>query len=292
MVIKMLNQDRHTGLTDKEIIKLSEYCKEHLKEDFDLLDFKANMDLTLNYSENLEHLNTIIDLMKDKELSAQMQADTESALKYSKHMQSKEYGFKRIFEDAHIIGLVGVKNCGKTNNLIYMIKEFRETGNKTPIYVYGFKPQLIEYLKQFGCIEISEIKHLIGKKDCILICDEYQRLKLNDRRYTEERDEFKNYIYHNNVYVILSSPDVREFNSVIGGIIERWIVKTLSLSDCVNGSQLKKAVDEYKGNYKHLGSIELPKDQILILNSLFEQRITCEYIEEADTKKGQKNIFV
>ena len=283
-------------LTDKEIKKLHEYVKELLQHDYDLFDTKSFIDVTLTYQENKSILDMELNLFYNKSIKDKMQDYEETltkiALNDNNVLNRKEYAFKRIFDDTHIVGLVGIKNCGKTNNLIAMIKEFRETKNQTPIYIYGFKPIITDYLKRYGCTEISEIKHLIGKQNCILICDEYQRLKLNDRRYTDERDEFKNYVYHNNVYVILSSPDVREFNSIIGGVIEKWLVKTLSLSDCVNGSQLKKAVDDYKGNYKHLGSIELPKDQILILNSLFEQRITCEYIEEADSKKGQKNIFI
>jgi hypothetical protein len=272
--------------------------KQKMGENSDLIDLNSEVDSTLRFKENMAQIKEKVGLLQNKQFDdvdddviKQYYSDLEKTNNIISKQLNKEYGFKRIFKDSHIVGLSGVKNSGKSNNLVYMIKEFREVDKDTPIYIYGFNQEVTYYLKQYGVEEISEIRHLINKKDCIFICDEFQKLKLNDRRYTEERDEFKNYVYHNNVFCILSSPDIREFNSIIGGIIEKWLLKSVNINDCVNGSQLKKVIESYKGKYKLLGQISMPKDEILLINEDFEQTITCKYIPEADNKKNNKSLF-
>lgn len=203
----------------------------------------------------------------------------------------KESELKKIFGDKRIIALVGEKNSGKTNNLVFLIKEYREQRKDVPIYVYGFPDAVMDYLKVFGVIEISSIKHLKQKRNCIIFIDEMERLKLPDRRYKEQLDEFIDFIYHNNCYVIFSSPNIREFNSVIGGVIERWMLKTVRVDSCVNGSQLKQVVDSYRGRFKSLGVVEMPLNQILVINDNEEVVVDCEYIKQADSKTVNKDLF-
>lgn len=198
---------------------------------------------------------------------------------------------KRIFGDKRIVALVGEKNSGKTNNLVRLILEYREQRKDVPIYAYGMQPEVMRFLNKLGVDEISCLKHLIQKKNCILILDEVEKLKLNDKRYKELLDEFVEFIYHNNVYVIFSSQNIREFNSIIGSVIEKWLLKTIRVDSCVNGSQLKQIVEEYQGGYKTLGVIEVPKNEILLINDQQEEIIKCAYVKEADNKKINKNLF-
>ena len=199
---------------------------------------------------------------------------------------------EQIFKLGRIVALAGNRNSGKTNNLIYLIEQFRKHNSKTPIYLYGFPPEVMLYLKNFNVKEIDSMRQLTSKRDCILIIDEMQRLKLNDRRYSEIKTEFSDYIYHNNVYCLLSSPNIREFNSVIGSIIEGWVLKSVDVADCVNGSPLKQAVDEYKGEYKTLGCIDMPKSHMLLINDQETKTIVCGYVAVADTKRLHKDLFV
>ena len=195
------------------------------------------------------------------------------------------------FNNKRIIGLCGEKSSGKTNNLYHLIKEFRNNNNKTPIYCFGMPPKINNQLAKLKVKPIGSLKQLIHKKDCLLILDEFQKLKLNDRRYKDQLQEFIDFVYHNNVYVILSSPDIREFNSVIGGVVEQWLLKSVRIDQCINGSQLKRVIDEYKGQYKVLGSIIMPLNKVLVINDEEETTLDCPYEEEADTKKCQKNVF-
>lgn len=198
---------------------------------------------------------------------------------------------KQAFGEKRIIGLAGIKNSAKTNNICHLIKDFRKTNQKIEIYSFGLPSGLNNFLEKYNVRRLGSLKQLINKKDCILILDEYQLLKLNDRRYKDQLQEFIDFVYHRNVYTLLSSPNIREFNSIIGGVIERWLLKEVRIDQCVNGSQLKKIVDDYKGRYKVLGSVIVPKGEILVINDDEEIVIKCDYEPEADTKKEQPKLF-
>ena len=198
---------------------------------------------------------------------------------------------KKVFGNKRIIALAGEKSTGKTNNLVFLIKNYRENQNNVPIYAYGMPNMVMGYLKKLGVREISSLKQLVRKRNCILILDEMQKLRLNDRRQKEALNDFVDFVYHNNVYVILSSPNIREFNSVIGGVIERWLLKSVRKDLCINGSQLKKVIDDYKGRYKYLDAIEVPLNELLLINDEEETIINCAYIKEADNKTGNPNLF-
>ena len=198
---------------------------------------------------------------------------------------------KEIFKGVRIVALAGDKNTGKTNNLVSLIVECRKKNPDVPIYVYGMPVGVINYLKKYGVEEISSLSHLVSKKNCILIIDEFQKLKLNDRRYKDELNEFVDFVYHDNVYAILSSPNIREFNTVIGGIFEKWLLKSVRKDNCINGSQIKKVIEDYKGKYKSLSSISVPVNELLVINDEKEVIIKCRYIKEADTKTDNVDLF-
>ena len=199
--------------------------------------------------------------------------------------------FKKVFKEGRVVGLAGNKSSGKSNNVAYMIKDFRQKGNSTPVYVYGFPKEAIEYLKTINVTEIDSIEQLATKKNCIILIDEFQRLKLNDRRHKEELKDFINFLYHRNVYVMFISPDIREFNSIIGGVIETWLLKNISEHQAINGSQLKKVIQGYKGRYKSLGTIHVGKGELILINNDYSQIITCEYVPEVDDKKDHEELF-
>ena len=199
--------------------------------------------------------------------------------------------FKEIFKDCRISALVGNKNTGKTNNLFFLLQELRKENKDLMIYAYGMPESLKPLLIELDILEISSLSQMVKKRNSLFILDEFNRLKLNDRRYKDALGEFVDFIYHNNNYCLLSSPSIREFNSIIGGIVEKWLLKSVNLDDCVNGSQLKKVVEDYKGNFKSLGSIDLQPSDILLINNDKEVLLKCAYVEVADTKKNLKKVF-
>ncbi len=207
-------------------------------------------------------------------------------------LKNKKPKLKRIFGDNRIIGLAGEKNSGKTNNLVHLIKDFRKYNKKTPIYVFGLPTSVTDKLiKECRVKEVSTLKQIVHKENCLIIIDEFQKLKLNDKRNKDDLDSFVDLIYHRNVYVILSSPNLREFNSIIGGKIERWLLKTVFEHDCVNGSQLKNIVREYNGRFKSGKAVIVPKNKLLLINDDLEDNTDCPYEEIADSKKQLKSIW-
>jgi len=197
-----------------------------------------------------------------------------------------------IFGDNKIIGLAGSKNSGKTNNLMEAIRIFRNKNKVTPIYVYGLDTHTLEWVKTLGSVfEISGLDQLSNKSNSLLILDEFQRLKLNDRRQKYILDEFIDFIYHKNNWVIFTSPNLREFNSIIGSKIEGWCIKSLRVDSLVNGSQLKDVAKDYSGRFKSLGRITLRKNEMLVINEEYEKVLTFDYIEKIDKKKENIDIF-
>ena len=200
---------------------------------------------------------------------------------------------KEVFGNSKIVGLAGEKDSGKTNNLAALIKDFRQYNKKTQIYVYGFEEPVIQWLQnQFKEIyEISSLEQLRSKRNSLIIIDEFELLQLNNRRYTEQLNQFVDFVYHHNNWVILCSPSLREYNSIIGSKIERWAIKSIDATSLVNGSQLKDAVLNYKGRHKAINSVDIGKDKLLIINQDYEKVIELEYIKEVDTKLKNVNIF-
>ena len=199
---------------------------------------------------------------------------------------------KECFGEMRVAGLVGEKNSGKTSNLIALIKNFRECNPYTSIYIFGFDKIAVEFLKKLENIfEVNSLEQLSNKKDCLIVIDEFQRLKLNDRRHREVLNSFVDFIYHRNNWVILCSPNVREFNSIIGGKIERWLLKTIHFNSIINGSQLKDIVRDYNGQYKSIKDLNVPLNTLLIINSDFEKEVVLEYLGDVDSKIKNGGIF-
>lgn len=199
---------------------------------------------------------------------------------------------KQIFGENRICALAGDKSTGKTNNLMALIKDFRKENKKTKIYVFGLDEHTLNWIKKLtNVFEVSSLEQLANKKDALIIIDEFVRLKLNDRRYKERLDQFTDFIYHNNNWVILSCPNLREYNSIIGSKIEGWLIKSLKISSLVNGSQLKEIILNYSGRFKCINSIDIEEDKILVINDDYEKVIKLEYIKEVDNKVNNVDIF-
>jgi DNA replication protein DnaC len=192
---------------------------------------------------------------------------------------------KQLFKDKRILALAGAKNSGKTNNLVFLISKLSKDKLRK-VYFYGFPYSVAKYLKGLGCKEIESIKQMVGKRGCLFVLDEFQKLHLNDRRNKKVLNAVIDFIYHNKNLLLLSSPNIREFNTVIGTVIEKWLLKTIMLDQCINGSQLKEVVKSYSGSYKQIDSIVVPKNEILVINDNQKEVIECDYVEFADSKRN------
>jgi len=202
--------------------------------------------------------------------------------------------FNKIFGKCRIVGFAGNRNSGKTNALVSLINDLRKNKKVTPIYLYGFQEDVVKYLVRLGNVfVVSELRQLIGKSNAIFILDEFQKLHLNDRKQKDLMISFVSMIYHhdNNNYAVLCSPSLREYNSIIGGYIEKWVVKSINFTDLINGSQLKKAVESYKGQYKQMDDIIVPVNKMLMLGGEVEEVLHSPYVKEVDLKRNIVSIL-
>lgn len=205
----------------------------------------------------------------------------------------KQTNIQTIFSYGRVAGIAGNRHQGKTNNIISMIVEFRQHNKTTPIYAYGLPPNVAQYLQRYNVKVIDRISQLANIKNAIIILDEFQKLKLNDRRNKDVLVELMAMIYHpdSNNYVLFCSPTTREYNSIIGGFVEVWLLKSMFLSDAVNGSQLKTALKDYKGQYYKLGYYDIPPSNMVLLNEDHEQVLEFDYITDVDMKKDIIDIL-
>ena len=210
---------------------------------------------------------------------------------------------KQIFKHKRVVAIAGNRHQGKTNNILRLIYDYRqdEKRQKKPlkkrlkIYAYGLPcDEAIENLMiKLDIIRISSLEQIANKKDCLLVLDEFQILKLNDRRNKDLLVKLMAKIYHpeQNNYILFCSPTTREYNTVISGYIEAWLLKSMSLSDCINGSQLKNALLKYKGHYNQMDYYDIPKYKLLFLNDDCDIVFDCPYLAEADNKSKIEKLF-
>lgn len=223
--------------------------------------------------------------------------DDEQIKKWDNEDDKKTEGnkLKILFGDKRIVLMCGIKNCGKTNNIIALILDFRKTNTHTPIFLYGINEEVIRFIQEKVCniYKITSLKQMKSIKNGLIIVDEFQKLKLNDRHNKDALDGVCDMIYHKdyNNKLLLCSPNLREVNSIIGSRVERWACKSINFDDLVRGSQLKRAVEEYAGGLKIMNDIVVPKNRVLILGEQIDTQIVLPYIKEADDKRFIEDIF-
>jgi len=198
---------------------------------------------------------------------------------------------KKIFKNNRIVGVVGNPNSGKTNNVIFLIKEFLETNPKANVVIYGFNQLSTDYLTRLGCVVANSLAQISLAQNSLIVLDEFQKLRISDKRYRELSQEFFDFIYHNNNWLLLSSPNLAEFNKLICRRVDAWLIKELYVHDLVNGSRVKTICMDFKGFTKALGRFNIKKNEMLFLTDITSEKITVPYIKDVDGKIINVDIF-
>ena len=126
----------------------------------------------------------------------------------------------------------------------------------------------------------------------MFVLDEAQKLHLHDRRQRDIIDNITAMIYHEELdnYLLISSPQLRTFNRQVCSMVETWLIKTVKANSCVNGSQLKNIIEEYKGDYKGYKSVIMKPNNLLVWHKSENVVLDCAKVEEIDTKKNIKGL--
>ncbi|MFA7287240.1 MAG: hypothetical protein WC055_00010 [Melioribacteraceae bacterium] len=200
---------------------------------------------------------------------------------------------RQVFsEGVRVAGLAGVGSSGKTNSIMYLLKNFHDLCPSVQIYTYGLTERTQEWAtKNLKAIEVSCISHLSDKTNSIFFLDEVHLLGLSDRAKVSEVKAFASFLNHSNNYVVLSTSNIKEYNSTLCSIIGVWLLKTVKLNMTTNGTDLKRSIRDYRGRYKRLDDVILPVNKLLVLSDQRELVIDMEYIPEIDGKAELPDLF-
>jgi len=198
---------------------------------------------------------------------------------------------KKVFEKNRIVGVIGNPNSGKSNNIIALVESFLKVNSTANVIIYGFNQQSTAYLKKLGCKTADSLTQLSLARNSLIVLDEFQKLHLSDKRYRELSQEFFDFIFHNNNWLMLSSPNLAEFNKLVCRRVDAWLIKELYTKDLVNGSKVKTVCEDYKGFAKSLGRFNIEKNEVLLLSDVTSEILTLPYIKDVDGKLNNPNIF-
>lgn len=189
---------------------------------------------------------------------------------------------KRIFKKPSLIGIVGNPNSGKSN-LIYHIIETLRKDSDFNLVTYGLK------YKQGQ--EIFSLDELEQAKNSIIIIDECLSLfELNNRAKKEQIETTLRLIFHNNNIIILSllPENCKKF---LSSKFTTVIFKKSTLPDFINGSMIKRIVNNYKGAERGNTILDIPINQALIFDGKSYNIIDVDYYEKFDSKRHNSSIL-
>ena len=199
---------------------------------------------------------------------------------------------KTIFTGSRVVGVVGETNSGKSNNIIFLLDNFRKSNPDSNVAIYGFKEEVADILRvKYKVDVLSTLEHISDCRNTLIILDEFQKLKLGDRRYKDLTNEFFDFIHHNNNWVVLSSPNLAEFNKMICNKIKNWLFKALIIKRLVNGSEVKRIIETYQDCRKSLGRLNIGKGEMLFYSQKLVTIIRCDYMPLVDMKTKNVDIF-
>src|SRR3990167_595580 len=190
-----------------------------------------------------------------------------------------------LFNEPKIIGIISDADEGKSNLAYYLIQELRKD-REFDLFTYGLRKDVQ------GAIKINSIPELEQIRGSVVILDEYPNLiDLQNRKMAYEMEKTIRMIYHNNNILVLIGVG-NNFKKFVSGCIDVMMFKKTTIADLINGSRVKNAVLNYQGNERGSAVLNIAKDDVLVYDGLHYVKLSVPYVEEFDTKKSNKPIFV
>lgn len=188
------------------------------------------------------------------------------------------------FNAPKIIGIVSDPNEGKSNLAHYLIKELKE--NYTfKLYTYGFRTEISGTPQIFSIREVEEIR------DSIIFIDEFYTLfDLEDRRKKMMVENTLRLLFHNNNILVLIGVG-ENFKKFVSGKLNTIFFKKVTFSDLINGSSMKRAIQDYKGYEKGSAVLNLKKNEVIVYNGKNYRKFLVPYLKEADSKVDNVSIL-
>lgn len=187
-----------------------------------------------------------------------------------------------LFDKPKLIGLIGNTNSGKSN-LIYDIIETLGASHDFNLITYGLK------FKQGA--EIFSLEELEQVKNSIVILDEvFSLFDLDNRAKKKQVEQTLRLLHHNNNILILSilPENCKKF---LASKLNAVIFKHCTIADFINGSAIKRVVNQYRGAEMGSTILDIPIDKALLFNGQNYKMLDIKYHAKYDSKKNNAPIL-
>ena len=191
-----------------------------------------------------------------------------------------------LFNKPKIIAIVGNPNEAKSNLIYYLIDKLKNNF-KFNLYYFGLRSHI-------DGNQINSVKELEQIKSSIIFIDEFNSLfNLEDRKQKLAIENTLRMIFHNNNILILSGLP-NNYKKFLSAKINVFIYKKIFYDDLINGSKVKKIINDYNDteNIKGSSVLNLPKNFALVYDGNNYRLFKIPYMEKYDTKKDNQSILV
>jgi hypothetical protein len=280
-------------LTENEIKRLAEHCKEELRENFDLFDFKSEIDLSLTYQENKGLLNQKMSNFIDKQLSAQMESYKEAEATHIRTNQGS-LNLAEVLKKHQVIGIAGNRGTGKSMLTLTHLKAIRANYPKLAIACMGVEESLKNTLKSLNITVLESTMDILDLNltNTLIYIDEFAVL-FSTKKQDKEQDKLMRFfdrLEHQNCKLIISTAREGFYNKFMCSRITAFLVKQIEYDALVNGSWLKERVKAINSNSDY--RLELDKDKYYLVSpDELTSKYSFAYDSTLDSKKENKSLF-
>ena len=189
-----------------------------------------------------------------------------------------------IFDKPKLIGMIGDVHTGKSNLIYHMIETLRKKHDFN-LVTFGLKSRLNNATEIFSLEELEQVKN------SIIIIDECLSLfELNNRAKKEQIETTLRLIHHNNNIIILSllPENCKKF---LSSKFTTILFKKSTIPDFINGSMVKRIVNNYRGCERGNTVLDIPLNKALIFDGGSYNMIDVDYYEKFDSKKNNAPLL-
>lgn len=182
-----------------------------------------------------------------------------------------------------IIGIVADPNEGKSNVVKHLIQVFQERAKNTRLVSFKL-PQMP------GVHSIHSVTDLERVTNSVIFCDEFaDMVDMSNARQRKALFDTVRVINHpqaNNILFLMGM--ARDFGGKLAGLLDVYIIKSLTIADAVQRSTLHRFVTDYNGGFKvrkGSGVIDMPKEIALVhVVGGNTDEVEIPYVKEYDLK--------
>jgi len=188
-----------------------------------------------------------------------------------------------------VIGIVSDPNEGKSNVVKHLRNVFQKRAKNTRLV--GFKlPEMP------GVHSIHSITDLERVTESVIFCDEFaDMVDMTNARQRKALFDTVRVINHptaNNILFLIGM--ARDFNGKLAGLLNAYIIKSMTIADAVQRSTLHRFVTDYNGGFrvrKGSGVIDMPKNIALVhVVGGNTDEVEIPYVQEFDMKIYNKPV--